>query len=84
MPKCIPRFLWDRTFHVRIGQSLELETRVPQESASIGIFEGTETLVGKCLYVNDLALSYSAKATTTIMQGAVDTLVENVARCIHH
>ena len=46
-----------------------------------GISEGTGTLIGKCLYVNDLALFYSAKATAVIkrkIQVAIDMLVENV------
>ena len=42
------------------------------------IFEDIETLVGKRLYVDYLALFYSAIATAEHkMQGAIDTLVEN-------
>ena len=45
-----------------------------------GIFKGRETSAEKCLYVNDLALFYSARATAIIeykMQGTIDTPVEN-------
>ena len=48
-----------------------------------GIFEVIETSVGKCLYVDDLAVFYSVKATAMIklkMQGSVGTLVENANR----
>ena len=86
-------FLRDRTFRVRAGQSLsaphELENRLHQRSplngtrftiAINGIFEGIETLVGKFLYADDLALFYSVKATAIVkdkMQSAIDALVEN-------
>ena len=45
-----------------------------------GIFEDIETLLGKCLHIDDLALFYSAEATGMIwhkLQGAIDTLLEN-------
>ena len=41
--------------------------------------KGTETLAGKCLYADDLAMFYSAKATEIIkrkIQGGLDTLVK--------
>ena len=67
-----------------LGQSVsaphELKNEIPQGSplsdtrfsiAMNRIFESIETSVGKCLYVNDLALFYSENKVK------IDTLIEN-------
>ena len=72
-------FLRDRNLRVRVEQSLqaphELQNGVPQGSllsatlSTVAInrnFEGTETIVGKCLYVDDLALFNLAKPDVMI------------------
>ena len=44
--------------------------------AIFGIFEIIETSIRKCLYVDDLTLLYSPRATG-MMQGPVDALIKN-------
>ncbi|KAK7867868.1 hypothetical protein R5R35_008617 [Gryllus longicercus] len=93
LPKFISSFLSTRSFRVRVGQSISescvLENGVPQGSPLSGtlfiiainrMFDGIEASIGKCMYVDDIAIFYSAKSLGMVkfkMQNAINKLVQN-------
>lgn len=93
LPLLIKSFLEDRHFRVRVGDHLSdvrvLENGVPQGStlsctlfavAINEICKGVNQNIKKCLYVDDVAIFYSAKKVgdiTSTLQPAINTIIQN-------
>lgn len=91
LPMSIKSFLYDRRFRVRIGNTLSdihsQENGIPHGSAlSVtlfaiavnGLLTEIDESVGRCMYVDDLAIFYSSKS----MQNIEDTLQQNIDQLV--